>query len=102
LQDDQAAALRRGRHAPADRRGGPAQRWQLVEVARARAAEAGSGPVAPADTWVIGDTPLDVAAAKQAGVRSLAVATGGYSTVRLQESGADVVLPLLAVDALPF
>jgi hypothetical protein len=28
--------------------------------------------------------------------------SGGYSTVRLEESGADVVLPLLAVDALPF
>jgi len=79
-----------------------AERWQLVEVARARAAEAGSGPVAPADTWVIGDTPLDVAAARQAGVRSLAVATGGFSTDRLAQSGADVVLPLLAVDALPF
>jgi phosphoglycolate phosphatase len=79
-----------------------AERWQLVEVARARAAEAGSGRVAPADTWVIGDTPLDVAAAKQAGVRSLAVATGGYTPDRLEESGADVVLKRLAVDALPF
>jgi phosphoglycolate phosphatase len=78
------------------------ERWQLVEVARARADAAGSGPVALADTWVIGDTPLDVAAARQAGVRSLAVATGGYGTERLTESGADVVLSRLAVEALPF
>jgi phosphoglycolate phosphatase len=78
------------------------ERWQLVEIARARAAAEGSGTVAHADTWVIGDTPLDVAAAKQAGVRSLAVATGGYDTRRLIESGADVVLPQLAVEALPF
>jgi phosphoglycolate phosphatase len=78
------------------------ERWQLVEVARARAAAAGSGSVALADTWIIGDTPLDVAAARQAGARSLAVATGGYSVERLAEAGADVVLPQLAVDALPF
>jgi phosphoglycolate phosphatase-like HAD superfamily hydrolase len=71
-------------------------------VARARAAAAGSGPVALADTWIIGDTPLDVAAARQAGARSLAVATGGYGVGRLAEAGADVVLPQLGVDALPF
>lgn len=82
--------------------GDAAERWQLVEVARARARAAGCGPFDLADTWIIGDTPLDVAAARKAGVRSVAVATGGYSTERLAEAGADIALPLLDVDALPF
>lgn len=78
------------------------ERWQLVQVARARAESAGSGPVDGHDIWIVGDTPLDVAAARRAGVRSLAVATGGYGTERLAEAGADVVVPVLTVESLPF
>jgi phosphoglycolate phosphatase len=49
------------------------------------------GPAAPADTIVIGDTPLDVACAAAGGARSIAVATGGYSVDALRAAGADVV-----------
>ncbi len=41
---------------------------------------------------VVGDTPLDVAVAREGGARSVAVATGSYDVAMLGESGADVVL----------
>ena len=65
-------------------------RNDLLNVALERV-KAGAGLV-PSEVIVIGDTPLDVAVAKQGGARSVAVATGGYDAVTLQESGADVVL----------
>ena len=46
----------------------------------------------PRDTIVIGDTPLDVEAARQASARTLAVATGSYTVEALRESGADWAL----------
>ena len=46
----------------------------------------------PRETIVIGDTPLDVAAAQAAGARTLAVATGSHTAEALRESGADWVL----------
>ena len=42
---------------------------------------------------VIGDTPHDIACAKAAGVRMLAVATGFYSVDELTAAGADVAVP---------
>jgi phosphoglycolate phosphatase-like HAD superfamily hydrolase len=44
-------------------------------------------------TWVIGDTPRDLACARAAGVRCLLVATGGYPLSVVAEAGADAVLP---------
>jgi phosphoglycolate phosphatase len=41
---------------------------------------------------VIGDTPLDVAAAKANGVRVIGVATGSWSAAELTASGADLAL----------
>ena len=49
-----------------------------------------------ADVFVVGDTPLDVLAAKEAGATSVAVASGKYSVDRLHDAGADHVLPSLA------
>ena len=43
-------------------------------------------------TWVIGDTPLDIAAAQANGARSLGVATGKDSVDELLAAGADVAL----------
>ena len=43
-------------------------------------------------TWVIGDTPLDIAAAQANGARSLGVATGKDSVEVLLAAGADVAL----------
>jgi phosphoglycolate phosphatase len=42
---------------------------------------------------IIGDTPHDIACARAAGVRMLAVATGHYSVTDLETAGADVALP---------
>jgi phosphoglycolate phosphatase len=50
----------------------------------------------PAETVVVGDTPLDVAVAVATGARSLAVATGGYDVPTLQAAGADAVVPDLS------
>jgi phosphoglycolate phosphatase-like HAD superfamily hydrolase len=63
----------------------------LVAKALGRVRERGGPNVAPSQTVVIGDTPLDVACAAAAGVRSLAVATGGYDVAALRGAGADIV-----------
>jgi phosphoglycolate phosphatase len=79
-------------------------RAQLVEVARRRAAAVHGRFLLPAfagpSTVVIGDTPLDVAAALSAGARAVGVATGSYSAAELLAAGADAVLPDLADTAL--
>lgn len=65
-------------------------RGQLV----AHAAAIVGGPAAltrPAGVFVIGDTPLDVAAAHVNGFRAVAVATGDYDFDALAATGADVV-----------
>lgn len=58
-----------------------------------RRAEAASGRIAAEDVFVIGDTPLDVAAAGRAGFRSVAVATGGASLDALRESRPEFIMP---------
>lgn len=64
-------------------------RSDLVAVARERAA----AKYAPAvDTVLVGDTPLDVRAAHEAGARAVAVASGPYGVEELREAGADAVL----------
>lgn len=45
---------------------------------------------------VVGDTPADVACAKFAGVRSVAVATGSHSQSELLRGSPDLLLPSLA------
>lgn len=69
-----------------------ADRAALVrEALDALAAAVGTEPD-PARAVVIGDTPLDVAAARALGARCCAVATGRYSVDDLRTAGADVVL----------
>jgi phosphoglycolate phosphatase len=48
--------------------------------------------IQPEQVWIVGDTPLDVAVAVAGGARSLAVATGDYTSDELSRSGADVVM----------
>lgn len=67
-------------------------RNSLLGTALARVAEAGGPSISPAETVVVGDTPLDVAVAVASGARSLAVATGSYDVDALRASGADVVV----------
>ena len=56
----------------------------------------GASISAPAGTSVrvlIGDTPLDVQAARANGLKAVAVATGWVSAEELAAAGADLVLP---------
>jgi phosphoglycolate phosphatase-like HAD superfamily hydrolase len=66
-------------------------RHALVPVAVARSRQAGCPAVDPRDVVIIGDTPLDVACAREAGVNCLAVATGGYGVDALRAAGAETV-----------
>ncbi len=74
-------------------------RTELVHVARRRAAAVHGTSASAFDgqaTVVVGDTPLDIAAALDAGARAVAVATGSYPAAELAAAGAHVVLPSLA------
>jgi phosphoglycolate phosphatase len=66
------------------------ERSDLVAVARERTAEKYAEP---ARVVVVGDTPLDVRAAKSAGARAVAVATGFSDLDALRASRPDVLLP---------
>ena len=68
-------------------------RSELVHLARGNAARKYGRGFAGMATVLVGDTPLDVAAARATGARAVAVATGGTSADKLAESGADAVLP---------
>ncbi len=67
-------------------------RADLIAIARARA---GDWPAA--DTVLVGDTPKDVAGAKDAGARAVGVTTGRYGAEEL--AGADEVIG--GLDELP-
>ncbi len=54
----------------------------------------------PAGVYVVGDTPLDIAAARAAGAVSVGVASGSYSTDQLSAAGADHVMGSLE-DSFP-
>jgi phosphoglycolate phosphatase-like HAD superfamily hydrolase len=68
-------------------------RAELVHLARGNAARRYGTGFSGAATVLVGDTPLDVAAALETGARVVAVATGGTTAARLAESGAHAVLP---------
>jgi HAD superfamily hydrolase (TIGR01509 family) len=62
--------------------------------------------VAPAETLMVGDTPYDVEAAAQCGVRTVAVRSGGFADEALTAAGAiaiydDVAALLEGYEALP-
>src|SRR5262249_7853763 len=66
-------------------------RNHLFDEALASVAAAGIEGVLPAETIVIGDTPLDIACARHGGGRCIGVATGNHSVDELREAGADRV-----------
>jgi phosphoglycolate phosphatase len=74
-------------------------RSELVAVARAAAARAYGEDFSGSRTVLIGDTPLDVAAALATGARVVTVATGSYTADELEAAGAHVVLPDLTETA---
>jgi phosphoglycolate phosphatase len=68
-------------------------RSELVAIACGRAERKLSVPVPHDRAVLVGDTPLDVAAAHAAGARAIGVATGPFSERDLDEAGAEAVLP---------
>lgn len=78
-----------------------ADRNDLVPFAVERARQCGFDDVEPSRIFVVGDTPHDVACALAVGVVPIGVATGGFTSDQLRESGADIVYENLA-DPAPF
>jgi phosphoglycolate phosphatase len=58
--------------------------------------------IASEDIFVIGDTPRDIDAGREAGFRTVGVATSDYSREQLEESGADLVMSDFDQDREPF
>jgi phosphoglycolate phosphatase len=73
-------------------------RTELTKRAIERAATLYGRAVAPSRCVVVGDTPLDIAAAKGAGGLSVGVASGHFSVEQLHDAGADHVLTSLEED----
>jgi phosphoglycolate phosphatase len=68
-------------------------RAELVHLARQAAAAAYGADFGGRATVLVGDTPLDVAAALATGARAVGVATGSFAAADLAAAGAHVVLP---------
>ncbi|MBE0608971.1 MAG: HAD family hydrolase [Dehalococcoidia bacterium] len=64
-------------------------RAELVKAGIAELAEALRVGADPANTIVLGDTPLDVEAAHRAGAKALGVGTGRFTAVELLAGGAE-------------
>jgi phosphoglycolate phosphatase-like HAD superfamily hydrolase len=71
-------------------------RNRLGPIALERAATHAGRPFSADETWVIGDTPKDIACARAIGARCLAVATGRFNAEQLQAHGADRVVESLS------
>lgn len=66
-----------------------ADRNRLGPIALERAAAHHGRNFDPAATWIIGDTPKDIACAKAFGARCIAVATGSFTTDQLRDHAPD-------------
>ena len=76
-------------------------REELVPIAVQKAGALHDREFDAASTWVIGDTPRDLACAKAGGARCALVATGRFGREELDGLGADVVFDDLSdVDAV--
>lgn len=75
---------------------GQVERPALVPTALARARAAVGHAFSSRDTWIIGDSPLDVECARAHGIPCLGVATGQATLAELSAAGADQVCHNLA------
>ena len=71
-------------------------RTELVRRAAEKAADKIGTSIPPSNTFVIGDTPLDIDAGNRCGFKTVGVATGTYSVDQLLASGATIAVPDLA------
>jgi phosphoglycolate phosphatase-like HAD superfamily hydrolase len=67
-------------------------RGELTRLAIRRASVVRGAPLDPARVCVVGDTPMDIAAAHAASAVGVGVATGKYTVDQLEQAGADHVL----------
>jgi len=67
-------------------------RAELVHLARQRAASRYGGDFAGRATVLVGDTPLDIEAARLTDARAVGVTTGQFTGAELAEAGAHAVL----------
>jgi phosphoglycolate phosphatase len=67
-------------------------RGELTRIAIRRAGVVRGAALDPARVFVVGDTPLDIAAAHAADAMGIGVATGKYNVDQLEHAGADHVL----------
>ena len=80
---------------------GQTDRRDLPPVALARAAEHCGRAFRPEETWIVGDSLLDVDCARAHGIPCLAVATGRTEHAALTAAGAERVIPdLTPVDEI--
>ena len=71
-------------------------RAEVLKCGHKRAEKKKGREISPDQVFVIGDTPLDISAARRAGFKSVAVATGSYSMDQLQKGEPDYLLPDLS------
>jgi len=71
-------------------------RAELTRHAIHRAGMVLGAPLDPTRVSVVGDTPMDIAAGRDAGAVTVGVATGKYAAGDLRQAGADHVLVTLA------
>jgi phosphoglycolate phosphatase len=71
-------------------------RTALVRKAAEKAGDKNGGSIPPSNIFVIGDTPLDIEAGRQAGFKTIGVATGSYSAQALLDAGATISVTDLA------
>ena len=77
------------------------EREHLSRIALQRARDMWNPALCPENTVVIGDTPRDVDCGLAIGARTLAVATGSFSSSQLAKTGADrVVIDLTDTDEI--
>jgi phosphoglycolate phosphatase len=72
-----------------------ADRNKLGPIAMQRAAAHTGCDFTPQETWIIGDTPKDIACARAIGARCLAVATGRFTAEELEKHVPDFVVESL-------
>lgn len=72
------------------------ERAGLVPVAMARMEAVAGRPFLRGSTWIVGDSPRDLEAARTAGVRCALVPTGGTPRSVLSDLGPDLLLDDLA------
>jgi phosphoglycolate phosphatase len=78
------------------------ERVDVCRKALDRAAKVAGEGFDRSGSIAVGDTPLDVEAGHDAGIRVTAVATGEYGIDELQAAGADWAVETLESDSLPF